>query len=616
MQYSLFPEENLSSNSNVTDLPIKMDDLQGMEDVKKMLNSQRKETIIALANGVGLSLKHFRYVLSNKKGELYEPHAISRMREENPLKKDWVDFLAIFMVPDNFVYLLRFMSNKMRNLVLAVAENHYLSVKKANKIWGKKCVVSSYWYSEMVDELKVLFSLEYARYYSSNVEEQFLVFSNEKFYELILKMQINEESKCSDMPNDFQIFNAEKDIFTDLPLMDSLFLADKLKIGKNKLRTVSLKKNLENIKIREFLDSNVVGEEYGKLRAENLALIYAVFSQWKGGEEFVEFNCQDKVSILSVNLLQLSNYFHALFLPHISSTSKFELNLYTISLFLNLIAEAMGKFLDKEWTSVNLFSKQLRYRGLNSLGEDLFCFVKSSSYCTKLTNNWTSKAVTIDDVVSQITIPSIKSIFFLLASWGIVEIAYQPPNSPNTVSPFDGIEYVRLTALGRFAFEIDSEYTPPVVVEQKKDFELSSDRLLIKFLDADSPRRAVVSQFAKAITPVLYSVDFSSFLEGCTMRNEVESKIKKFRHIVKEDLPEVWENFFTELLNRCNPLLKAGSSYVVRRINSNDKRLQEIILTDKELKKYIVRAENYIILMEQKNVDKISQILRGYGYLI
>lgn len=121
MQYSLFPEENLSSN--VTDLPIKMDDLQGMEDVKKMLNSQRKETIIALANGVGLSLKHFRYVLSNKKGELYEPHAISRMREENPLKKDWVDFLAIFMVPDNFVYLLRFMSNKMRNLVLAVAEN-------------------------------------------------------------------------------------------------------------------------------------------------------------------------------------------------------------------------------------------------------------------------------------------------------------------------------------------------------------------------------------------------------------------------------------------------------------------------------------------------------------
>lgn len=476
--------------------------------------------------------------------------------------------------------------------------------------------MSSYWYSEMVDELKVLFSLEYARYYSSNVEEQFLVFSNEKFYELILKMQINEESKCSDMPNDLQIFNAEKDVFTDLPLMDSLFLADKLKIGKNKLRTVSLKKNLENIKIREFLDSNVMGEEYGKLRAENLALIYAVFSQWKGGEEFVEFNCQDKVSILSVNLLQLSNYFHALFLPHISSTSKFELNLYTISLFLNLIAEAMGKFLDKEWTSVNLFSKQLRYRGLNSLGEDLFCFVKSSSYCTKLTNNWTSKAVTIDDMVSQITIPSIKSIFFLLASWGIVEIAYQAPNSPNTVSPFDGIEYVRLTALGRFAFEIDSEYTPPVVVEQKKDFELSSDRLLIKFLDADSPRRAVVSQFAKAITPVLYSVDFSSFLEGCTMRNEVESKIKKFRHIVKEDLPEVWENFFTELLNRCNPLLKAGSSYVVRRINSNDKRLQEIILTDKELKKYIVRAENYIILMEQKNVDKISQILRGYGYLI
>ena len=614
MQYSLFPKENMGSNK--TDLPIKMDDQEGMEAVKRMLNSQKKDSIMALANELCLSLEHFRYVSIDKKGELYEPKAISRMRKVNPLKNDWADFLAIFMVPDNFAYMLRFMSNKMRNLVLAVAENHYLSVSKANKIWGKKCVVSSYWYSKLTDDLNVLFSLEYARYYSSDAENQYLVFSNDKFYELILKMQIDEESKCGDMPNDLQIFNAEKDIFTDLPIMDSLFMADKLKTGKTKLRTVSLKKNLENIKIREFLDSNVLGEEYAKLRAENLALIYAVFSQWKGGEDFVDLSCQDKAHSLSLNLVQLSYYFYALFLPHISGAPKSDFDYYTVSLFLNLIAESMGKLSDKEWTSVNLFSKQLRYWGLNSVGEDLFCLIRLSSYRTKLSNNWTSKLIDFDEMLPQITLPAIKSIFFLLASWGMVEIAYQISNDPKSVSPFDGLEYVRLTALGRFAFEIASEYTPPVVVESAKDFELSGDRLLIKFLDADSPHRAVFSQFAKAVTPVLYSVDFGSFLEGCTMRNEVESKIKKFRHIVKDDLPEVWETFFAELLNRCDPLLKVGSSYVVRRINPDDKRLQEIILTDKDLKKYIVRAENYIILMEKKHVDKVSQILRGYGYLI
>ena len=614
MQYSLFPEENKGSNK--TDLPIKTDDQEGIEAVKRMLNSQKKDSIIALANGLCLSLKRFRYVYSDKKGELYEPKAISRMREGNLLKKDWADFLAIFMVPDNFEYMLRFMSNKMRNLVLAVAENHYLSVSKANKIWGKKCVVSSYWYSELIDELSVFFSLVYTRYYSSDAESQYIVFSNEKFYELILKMQINEESKCGDMPDDLLFFNAEKDIFTDLPIMDSLFMADKLKTGKTKLRTVSLKKNLENLKIRELFDGNVSGEEYAKLRAENLALIYAVFSQWKGGEDFVDLSCQDKAHTLSLNLVQLSDCFYALFLPHISGAPKSDFDYYTVSLFLNLIAEYMGKLSDKEWASVNLFSKQLRYWGLNSVGEDLFCLIKSSSYRTKLSNNWTSKPIYFDEMLPQITLPAIKSIFFLLASWGMVEIAYQSSNNPNSASPFDGVEYVRLTALGRFAFGIDSEYTPPVVVESVKDFELSGDRLLIKFLDADSPRRAVFRQFAKAVTPVLYSVDFGSFLEGCTMRNEVESKIKKFRHIVKEDLPEVWETFFAELLNRCNPLLNVRSKYVVRRINSDDKRLQEIILTDKELKEYIVRAENYIILMEQKNMDKVSHILRRYGYLI
>ena len=614
MQYSLFPEENMGSNK--TDLPIKMDDQEGMEAVKRMLNSQKKDSIMAMANELCLSLEHFRYVYSDKKGEIYEPKAISRMRKGNLLKKDWADFLAIFMVPDNFEYMLRFMSTKMRNLVLAVAENHHLSVNKANKIWGKKCVVSSYWYSELIDELSVFFSLENASHYSYDAEGQYIVFSNQKIYELILKMQINEEPKCNDMPNDLLIFNAEKDIFTDLPIMDSLFLADKLKVGKTKLRTVSLKKNLENLKIREFLDSNVLGEEYTKLRAENLALIYAVFSQWKGGEDYIDLSCLDKIHTLSLNLLQLGDDFIALFLPHISGTSKSVCNSYTVGLFLNLIAESMDKLSDKEWISVNLFSKQLRYWGLNSVGVDLFSLIKPSSYRTKLSNNWTSKAINFDDILPQITLPAIKSIFFLLASWGMVEIAYQSPNGSNTVSPFDGVEYVRLTALGRFAFGIDSEYTPPVVVESVKDFELSSDRLLIKFLDADSPRRAVFSQFAKAVTPVLYSVDFGSFLEGCTMRNEVESKIKKFRHIVKEDLPEVWETFFAELLNRCNPLLNVRSKYVVRRINSDDKRLQEIILTDKELKEYIVRAENYIILMEQKNMDKVSHILRRYGYLI
>lgn len=75
-------------------------------------------------------------------------------------------------------------------------------------------------------------------------------------------------------------------------------------------------------------------------------------------------------------------------------------------------------------------------------------------------------------------------------------------------------------------------------------------------------------------------------------------------------------NFFRRVAKSLRSLLKVKTSYVVRRINSNDKRLQEIILTDKELKKYIVRAENYIILMEQKNMDKVSHILRGYGYLI
>lgn len=81
-------------------------------------------------------------------------------------------------------------------------------------------------------------------------------------------------------------------------------------------------------------------------------------------------------------------------------------------------------------------------------------------------------------------------------------------------------------------------------------------------------------------------------------------------------MPEVWTSFFKDVLLRCSPLATVGKKYMLRRIDAKDKRLQNVIQTDECLKKHILRAENYILLIEQDYWNVVVERLRTYGYVL
>lgn len=205
-----------------------------------------------------------------------------------------------------------------------------------------------------------------------------------------------------------------------------------------------------------------------------------------------------------------------------------------------------------------------------------------------------------------------------MASWGIIEIAYDPTTTGN--GPFyltDALRYVRLTNLGKYVLgEAKSYQLPATMVNTCKDFELNADRLLIKVLNPNSKGNFALGKIATPITPQLYRTDFSVFLKECNTKDDIEKNIDLFKKYIANEPPQIWADFFNAMLERTNALKKVKTSYITRSIDAKDKELQDIIMHDPNIKQYILRAEGYVVLIEQAHLNDVNNILKTYGYTI
>lgn len=222
----------------------------------------------------------------------------------------------------------------------------------------------------------------------------------------------------------------------------------------------------------------------------------------------------------------------------------------------------------------------------------------------------------LGNVVRQVSEPFVKAMLFMLSTLGVVEIAYREPADGDT-SYYDGLQYARLTELGKFAFGITDSYTP-LFTEENSDptFELDSQRLLMKVLQPDSPFIPLLKDFAESITPSLYRVSYDSFLKGCANATSVKQKVKLFRQYICSKQPAVWKQFFKEVAERTNPFLPPDSQYTIMRLSSNDRELQHLVLTEPSIRKYVLKAENYMLLVKTDEMKQLATALRRFGYLI
>ncbi len=217
-------------------------------------------------------------------------------------------------------------------------------------------------------------------------------------------------------------------------------------------------------------------------------------------------------------------------------------------------------------------------------------------------------------------VPFLKTMMFLFATFGLVDIAYDEPENEvlqernlNYLSPFDGLRYVRLTELGAYVVGLKRRYTADIQ-EASASIELDPKRLILA-VDGNDPLKVLtLEKIADKISANTYKVSYNSFLKECERKVDVQQKIELFHKHIATNPPENWKEFLDDVQKKINPL-SDRQKMAVFKLKQN-KNLIALMARDDVLKKYILKAEEYHILIEDKHIPKVKKRLEEFGYFI
>jgi hypothetical protein len=255
-----------------------------------------------------------------------------------------------------------------------------------------------------------------------------------------------------------------------------------------------------------------------------------------------------------------------------------------------------------------------------------------------------SMSITQEYYDEAITMTVLRGMMFLFAALGMVEIAYDEPVNKafqfgmlSYISPFDGLQGVKITELGRFLIGATQEYSPSSKDRlQQYSVIFDEQHLLASIHQHDATRIMQAPRFMNPMsfnpsfkidhgtksteTQVLrkyFKMEYSVFLNGCTSKDDVQLKINQFcmqMGAVMRDLPPLWVEFFENVLAKVQPLQRM-SHYEVFTFTPSPE-LMRLLSTDTILRDIVLKAEGYRIMVEKGDVERLMKRLREFGYLM
>ncbi|MBI9103521.1 MAG: hypothetical protein JEY99_13970 [Spirochaetales bacterium] len=226
-----------------------------------------------------------------------------------------------------------------------------------------------------------------------------------------------------------------------------------------------------------------------------------------------------------------------------------------------------------------------------------------------------------ENYLEALFIPFMKAFFHFLAALGMADLAGSEPrnnlfhqNKYDYLTLYDGLEAARVTPLGAYVLGLSKNIPEVSAREEPFQIQLDSQFLLIQTKGSDRVMEFILNDIAETIKPGKYLITFNSFLANCKDRKDVEDKIALFREKIEKAPPLRFESFFREVLSRFNPMEEKGG-YVLYKIKE-DPLLIKLITEDPYLKKNILRAEDFHILIKKDKRNQVKQKLVKSGFFI
>ncbi len=307
------------------------------------------------------------------------------------------------------------------------------------------------------------------------------------------------------------------------------------------------------------------------------------------------------------------SYMHPMLLPHVRGWRTPYLWSNAISLLSTALLEELKRGGDK-WQRVDDMIIRVRMARLGN--DDAFRLAQAEDFDRmKVNNAVTKKRIVRGELVEQISVPMVQSLLATMSLFGVVEMAYADPQAGD-VWVLSRLSHVRLTAFGRYVVGLTDSYESQVGASPDMHFEVDEQRLFVRMPSPQNPYGQIVRQMAHEVSPTLFVVNEKTFLAGCDEREDVELRIKQFKQYVCAQPPQIWTDFFNRMLAGCHPIREDGDYYTVLVVPANDTRLQHIIATDPVIRKLVLRAEGFRLLVRPHQLKQLDDALREHGYLL
>lgn len=424
--------------------------------------------------------------------------------------------------------------------------------------------------------------------------------------------------KTSNFTCEFRENNEEK-IQENLRKYYSFFKDGKMQLSSSGKLLKESKNNMKKYcNIHEYYEG-IKDLEF--LKTETMGLFLFLFKNEYLNDEFIRSSNLKAIvkGFLNGSIIKSEdNTYISLYLNYLKGIKNVGKSNDEVKRGLATISKILSEFPDDGFVSIDNVIKSILYRD-----EFIEIIDLESAFATLYINEANyerTKIVGYDKYLAYVVEPFIKSVFFILASLGVLEICYEKPSSANSLylkngylSKYDGIKYAKFTELGRYVFNRVSTYDFKVLEDEGK-VVLDEDRLIVTILGESPLRIMTLEKLGNKIAPNKFKISEETLTKGLENLSEIHGKIQEFKEKITNDLPTNWNRFFGEIIEKTE-LITHVPDYKVLKLK-NDKELLSAITKDKRFKSLILKGEDLHIMVKKENLDEVSGLFKEYGYFV
>ncbi|GHU02974.1 hypothetical protein FACS1894147_06120 [Spirochaetia bacterium] len=215
--------------------------------------------------------------------------------------------------------------------------------------------------------------------------------------------------------------------------------------------------------------------------------------------------------------------------------------------------------------------------------------------------------------------PLFNAYCYLLAALGLLELTQKNPPEPVTnalkktrpISPYDALDAVRVTNLGRWCLGLTEER--PGRLQEQYEAIADHELLLVTVRGFSFERTLYLDTIGEKLGEDRWRISPRSFISGCTGKPEIEDRIKKFRRLIDKEPAPHWEALFRNALERAGfqARIVPATAYFL----GGSRSLAEDLLNDPLLSSCAMRAEGGMLLVPDRLKKKFLDLLSDHGVL-